>query len=129
VFAIRVIPYFVLTLIFSLSGQTLLKRGVTSVLGNERPNVVQFFSKHLFALASSPYVIGGTITSGIGFLMFMFILSRFDLGRALPILGGVGYILMFIVGKVFLRETTNWINFVGILAIILGLYLLSLQPE
>ena len=124
---LRVIPYVLLTLLFSLSGQSLLKRGVGAVLGERKPTLPEFFSQHLFDLMRSPYVILGTFSCGLGFFSFMFLLSRYELGRVLPVLGGVAYIVMFIVGRVWFRETTSVMNLVGIALIALGLYLVSLQ--
>lgn len=119
---------FLFTLSFSIVGQSLLKRGVSLALAGAKPSALEFSRSYLLPLLLSPFVIGGVLLSGIGVVGWMFVLSRYELGRALPILGGLGYIVLFLVGRVFMKEQTTWLNFSGILCVVLGLYLLSLKP-
>lgn len=119
--------WFVLTLGFSLAGQALLKKGVMLRLAGATPSMASFLRDHLLGLAMSPHVIAGVALSGIGAVCWAFVLSRFDLSRALPILGGLGYVAMFFIGRLILKEPTSWVNFGGILCIIAGLVLLSLR--
>jgi multidrug transporter EmrE-like cation transporter len=124
---LQTLPYFLVTLAFSLTGQVLLKMGVTRVLAGQKPTLAQFVSAHLFAVLFSPYVLGGIVLCGLGVICWMYVLSSFEIGRALPILGGMAYITLFFAGRIFLKEQTNWLNFAGILLIIAGLFLVSLK--
>jgi multidrug transporter EmrE-like cation transporter len=124
---LRALPYFLLTLFFSLTGQSLLKKGVNGVLAGNQPGPREFVRSYLLSLLSSPLVIAGFLTSGVGFFCFMFVLSRFELGRALPLLGAVSYILLFLIGKTVLKEEVRWVNLAGIGLIVLGAYLVSLK--
>lgn len=119
---------FLFTLSFSIAGQVLLKRGVNLALAGAKPSALEFARSYLLPLLFSPLVIGGVLLSGTGVIGWMFVLSRYELGRALPLLGGLGYVLLFFVGRVFMKESTSWQNFAGILCVVLGLYLLSLKP-
>jgi len=119
--------YFLLTLTFSLSGQALIKTAVTQALKGSRPTLAEFVLHHLPALVLSPTLLGGLVLSGIGLVAWMFVLSQYDLSRALPILGGLGYIILFLVGRFILRERTGWVNFLGILLVTAGLYCLTLK--
>jgi multidrug transporter EmrE-like cation transporter len=115
------------TLLFSLSAQSLLKRGVSNVLNGRTPSLQDFLTHDLLRVIQSPFVILGTFICGLGFFSFIFLLSRYDLGRVLPVLGGVAYLVMFVVGKVWFREATSLVNLAGIALIGVGLYLVSLH--
>ena len=129
-YMLRILPYFLVTLLFSLGGQSLLKKGLTLILAGAHPTPVQFVTQYLGRVLASPYFWLGTATSGVGFFCFIFILSRFQLARALPIMGGIAYVLMFVIGRVCFRESTSWWNFAGIVLIICGLYLVTMgNPE
>jgi multidrug transporter EmrE-like cation transporter len=123
---LRIFPYFLVTLLFSLSGQSLLKKGLTGVLQGAHPSPSVFVSEYLGKVLSSGWFWLGTATSGVGFFCFLYVLSRFQLARALPIMGGIAYVIMFVVGRVWFRESTTWWNFAGIVLIIFGLYLVTL---
>jgi multidrug transporter EmrE-like cation transporter len=119
--------WFLITLTFSLAGQLLLKKGIMNVVAGRHLSISEYATNYLGRIICQPYVLLGLLMSGIGVLSWMYVLSRFPLSAALPMLGGMAYIALFIAGKVFLGEETNAINFLGILAIILGLYLLSIK--
>ncbi|MCP3138242.1 DMT family transporter [Pyxidicoccus xibeiensis] len=122
-----ILLYFVITLGLSLSGQVLLKKGVMLRLAGATPSMPDFLRHHLLPLALSVHVIAGVVLCGLGVISWVYVLSRFELSRALPLLGGLAYISLFFIGRVFLREPTSWVNFGGILLITLGLYLVSLR--
>ena len=119
--------WFLVTLGFSLAGQVLLKRGIMKVLAGKHLSAAEYVTHYLGQIICQPFVILGIFMCGVGAVSWMYVLSLSPLSTALPILGGMGYVLLFIVGKIFLAEKTNFINFLGILAIILGLYLVSIK--
>ena len=125
-YLLRILPAFLVTLLFSLSGQSLLKKGLTQVLQGAQPTPSVFVRDYLARMLSSSYFWLGTATSGVGFFCFLYILSRYQLGRALPIMGGIAYVIMFVIGRVWFREQTTWWNFAGIVLIICGLVLVTM---
>ena len=122
------LPYFLITVLFSLLGQTLMKMGVMDALSGKKPSGLEFVRQHLASVFLSPFVIAGIVLSGIGVISYMYLLSSYEIGRALPILGAVAYLGMFFIGRLFLHEQTTWQNLAGILLIVGGLYLVSLKP-
>ena len=100
--------------------------GLTGVLQGAHPSPSVFVTEYLGRVLRSSYFWLGTATSGVGFFSFLYVLTRFQLGRALPILGGIAYVVMFVVGRVWFRESTTWWNVAGIVLIIFGLYLVTL---
>jgi multidrug transporter EmrE-like cation transporter len=121
--------YFGLTLALSLSGQALLKTGLRTVVSGAQPNLPHFIKHELWAALTSPQIWLGIVLCGLGFLAWVFVLSIYDLSRALPILGALALLSTFIVGRVFLHEQVNWVNLVGIMAIIAGIYLMSIPSS
>ena len=117
---------FLVTVALSLSGQMLAKAGAMEVMKGVSPEVGNFVSR-IPQLLMSPFVIGGICLSGLGMISWMYVLSQYDINRALPILGALAYISNFVIATVFLKEQATWINFAGILVIIAGLYLVTLK--
>jgi multidrug transporter EmrE-like cation transporter len=124
---LKSLPYFVIVLVFSLFGQALLRKGVTGVLGGSVPAPLDFVRTHLLRIVLSPEVLAGAVLCGIGVLAYLYVLAAYEVSRALPIMGALGYVGMFVIGRVWLKEQATWTNFAGILLIIAGLYLVSLK--
>ena len=118
---------FLVTVVLSLAGQSLLRVGAKNVMEGAPAGLKEFFSR-IPQFAVSPHIIGGVVLCGLGALSWIYILSQYEISRALPILGGLAYIALFFSSRVFLGEQTNWINFAGILLIIAGLYMVSMKP-
>jgi len=118
----------VLTLLFSLSGQALLRFGVTRQMSTSHLDADSLFRHNLLTLLLSPAVIAGFLASGVGAVCWLYVLAHYELGRALPLLSGLAYLALFGIGRVVLKEQTSWIHLLGIAAVILGAYLLSYKP-
>ena len=119
--------WFILTLALSLSGQVFLKKGVMLELAGKTPSMPDFLRYHLFSLCLSRHALAGVLLCGLGVICWLYVLSRFEIARALPILGGFSYVALFFIGRFVLREPMSWVNLGGILLIIAGLYLVSLK--
>lgn len=119
--------WFILTLTLSLSGQVLLKKGVMIELAGKTPSMPDFLRYHLVSLCLSRHALAGVLLCGLGVICWVYVLSRFEIARALPILGGISYVALFFIGRFVLREPMSWVNLGGILLIIAGLYLVSLK--
>jgi drug/metabolite transporter (DMT)-like permease len=113
------------TVVLSLFGQALLKKGLKDVLQGRHPTAAAFFREHLFAVLFSPAVILGAVLCCLGAVAWLFVLSRYELSRALPLLAGLVFLALFFVDKLVLGEQTSWTNFAGILVLILGIFLIS----
>jgi multidrug transporter EmrE-like cation transporter len=124
---LRTILLFLPTLTLSLIGQVLLKKGVMQSLAGAKPSVGEFVTLHLLRLLATPFVIAGVVLCGMGALCYLYVLSAYDLSKALPILGAMAYIAIFFVGRLYMKEQASWVNFAGIVTIIVGLYLISMK--
>jgi multidrug transporter EmrE-like cation transporter len=122
---LKVLVSMLLTLALSMTGQALLRMGVTRRVASAGIPVDEVFKHHLLSLIFSPMVIGGCALSGVGVICWMYVLGHFELSRALPILGGFGYLALFAIGRLWLGERTTWVQFAGLLLLLAGMYCLS----
>jgi drug/metabolite transporter (DMT)-like permease len=104
-------------LVFVLS-QILLKKGVLD-LGSTRVDKAFFFQA-----LTSPYVLGALALSGIGVLVWLVVLSRYDLGYANLIIS-FSYVLIVVSSALIFKEDISPIRWLGTLFITLGVYLVT----
>ena len=72
----------------------------------------------------SGWLITGIILFGISFLVYLFVLSKFQLNIAYPILVSAGIILIALASWVLFREPLSLLQILGIIFIIFGIFLL-----
>lgn len=102
-------------LIFVLS-QILLKKGM---LGLSSARVDGAF--YVQAL-TSPYVLSALVMSGAGALVWLIVLSRYDLGYANLVLS-FSYVLLVVSSALIFKEEISLTRGLGALLITLGVYL------
>jgi drug/metabolite transporter (DMT)-like permease len=73
------------------------------------------------------YTVLGIILYGTSFLLYMYLLSKFDLGFIIPLTLAFVYILIFIASFVIFKETFTALKVFGIFLILGGVVLLSLN--
>ncbi len=120
--------YLMLTIGCSLAGQALLKRGIRSAIPSPSPTPLVIIREYGLKCLVNPQILMGTLLCGLAFVTWVYLLSIYDLSRALPILGGLTLLIAFLVGVLILGEKVHWINAVGIAVLIAGIVLLSYQP-
>lgn len=108
------------TLIFTLSGQVLMKKGMNRI----GPITFDQLGK-LFQIATEPLVIGGVFLMALGALVWLVILSQADLSYALPLFGGLAYLAIPLISWVFLGEPITLSRLFGILLISGGVFLVT----
>lgn len=79
----------------------------------------------LFEIANNWYVWQGLILYGIGFTLYLYILSKFEVGYIYPILTALIFILLLTLSSPFLNEPITIKKIVGISVIILGIFIAS----
>ena len=75
-------------------------------------------------VAANPYVWGGVVFYGIGFLLYSIVLSRIELSKAYPVASVASIILVTVISIVLLTETINIQKIVGLLFAIIGIAIL-----
>ena len=75
----------------------------------------------------TPYTIAGILLYGISFLIYMYLISKFDLGYIIPLTTALVYIIIFTASFFIFKESFTMIKIAGIGLIILGLVLLNVK--
>ena len=71
--------------------------------------------------------IAGVILYGISFLLYMYLISSFDLGYIIPLTTALVYIIIFTASFVIFNEAFTAFKVGGIALIVAGLILLNLK--
>ena len=73
------------------------------------------------------YTLVGMLLYGISFVVYTYLLSKFDLGYIIPLLAAFVYILIFVASYFIFNETFTVLKIGGIVLIISGLVLLNIS--
>lgn len=73
------------------------------------------------------YSIAGICLYGISFILYTYLISKFDLGFIIPITTAVVYIIIFIASFFIFKEVFTVMKIAAISLIILGVILLNLN--
>lgn len=114
---------FLLLLAFQSAGQVMEKKGISQVLSHGLPPLSLDFARHA---ASNIYVVSGVICAGIGFALWLYLLSQFQLNYIYP-LSSILYILITVLSYVILNEPITGTKIAGILVITAGCFLINVK--
>ncbi len=103
----------------SAVGQILMKIGMTHLGGIAELNL-QLLIKMLF----HPWVFSGIACYGVGFIAYLFALSKLEQSFAYPMFA-LGYVLVAIVNWTLMGEPFSWTRLAGVVVIIFGVWLLG----
>ncbi len=106
-------------------GQLLLKRG-TSALSGISP--LADWWKFVMAAATSPWICGAVTVQGVGYILWVIIVSREKLGVATASAGAIFYILMALSAWGLFGESLTAAQWVGIFLITIGVMCVSMDP-
>jgi multidrug transporter EmrE-like cation transporter len=73
------------------------------------------------------YTIGGLILYGISFMLYIYLISKFDLGYIIPLAAAFIYVLIFIASYFVFKEPFTLFKIMGITLIIGGIVLLGIK--
>ena len=73
------------------------------------------------------YTVFGMILYGVSFFLYIYLLSKFELGFIIPLTTALVYILIFVASYFIFHETFTVIKIMAISLIIFGVILLSAQ--
>lgn len=67
------------------------------------------------------YLVGGILTYGLSTVIYILVLSKFNLSVAYPVVIGLTVIATTVAGAILLKEKVNSVNWVGIGLMISGI--------
>ena len=75
----------------------------------------------------SPLTVLGIMTYGVSFLLYLVLISKFNLGYIVPLTTGLVYILVFVASFAIFKESFTVLKIAAISMIIFGVIILSLN--
>ncbi len=84
--------------------------------------------RQLFGIISTPAIFFGFICFGISSILWLVIISRWQLNFAYPLVA-LGYIIVIMYGTVFLQEVLTLPKVIGILLVLVGISILGIYGK
>lgn len=103
--------------IFSVSGLTLFKIGSSITEGGFCVPVLNFML--------NGYSFAGICCYGISFLLYLGVVSKFNLGFIIPIVGGIVNIAILLISIFLLKETISINMILGAFIVVLGIAIMN----
>lgn len=114
--------FILLTLIFTVAGQLLVKRGMIEV--GPTPSQLDLLPRFFGQALTNWKVIGGLSAAVIAALSWMMAISRSDLSFAYPFMG-LAIVLVLALSGVLFQERIPLTRWVGVLVVCLGIIIAS----
>ncbi|CDS49237.1 Permease of the drug/metabolite transporter (DMT) superfamily [Polaromonas sp. CG9_12] len=114
----------VISIIFSVAAQFALKAGMTEIKAaapSSGPHGIQM----LLPFVTNKYLITGFMLYGLGAIVWLGVLSKWDVSKAYPLVG-LGFLLSALVGFA-LGESVTLIRGLGVLMIIAGVLMVGMS--
>lgn len=111
----------ILVTCMTLGSQLALKKGITMIGPLLQTGKIAFFS----AAITSPYVITAVLMQGVGFILWIFVLSKMKLGIAFGLSGSFFYLLMAFSSWYLYGERLSLPQWVGLVFISAGVLLMT----
>jgi len=111
-----------LSITISVAAQFLLKAGINNT--DTRSDHLDFREpQSIIDLMLNKYIVGGLILYGLGAILWLAVLAKWDVSKAYPLVG-LGFALTLFVGF-FLGENITLVRALGVLFICTGVALVS----
>ena len=117
-----VLVLILLDVFLNVTGQLSLKHGMSKI-GNFSVSLATLPPVFLKA-ATNLHVLFGLLCYGLGFMVWLIVLSKADVSYAYPLIS-LGYVLTAVLAWVLFGEALNEHRLVGILIICLGVFLIA----
>ncbi|MBW1918283.1 MAG: EamA family transporter [Deltaproteobacteria bacterium] len=108
--------------IFNVSGQLLLKHGMTRI-GNFDLSLANLYPV-FFKAATSRYVIMGLFCYGIGFMIWLIVLAKAEVSYAYPLIS-LGYVFTALLAWSLFGEAVTLARMAGIVITCVGVFLIA----
>lgn len=95
-------------------------------LGTKSGAPVQFVDGKLHFNISA-YAVTGVILYGVSFLLYIYLISKYDLGYIIPLTTALVYVLIFTASFFIFKEIFTVFKIIGIVFIFLGIIFLNIK--
>lgn len=116
---------FLLVALIGAGSSVLIKSGINhSMALLPKINSLKDIIQSAFILLKNPWILAAFCLYVPGLLLYLFILTKFELSYAFPLISAV-YIFILLFSWIFLKEDINTLKIIGTLIIILGIILVA----
>lgn len=112
----------IISICLSVAAQFFLKLGMSSETVKSASINSSTISTFL-AIFTQPYVIGGFVAYGFGAVVWLFVLSRWDVSKAYPLVG-IGFAMTVLIGLA-IGEEVGLMRFCGVILICAGVWMVA----
>lgn len=116
------LTFILLTLLFTVSGQLMLKHGIRSM--GSAPAEFLKLPPYIFQALLNPFVAGGFICAALAAFSWMAALSRCDLSFAYPFMG-LAIVLTLALTPLIFGERVQLHQWTGVALVVAGVWLAS----
>jgi uncharacterized membrane protein len=110
--------------LFLLASQLLIKQGVRASGPLSVTNLSQF-GEVVYRVLTTPMLLFGYALSGVSALIWLLVLSRFELSYAAPIFSAIYYVFLLLASAIVLREEVLPMRWIGAVIIVIGIGLVT----
>ena len=96
-------------------------------LGTDKSGAPVHFNDGKLAVSLNWYVFTGILMYGVSFLLYIFLISKYDLGYIIPLTTALVYVSIFTASYFIFNEAFTAFKIAGIVLIIAGLTLLNIK--
>lgn len=104
-------------IIFNASANILMKLGAKQI-GTGSFGVDSFKS-----FVTSPFIWAGLGSFGLALMFYTYVLTKMNLSIAYPLMTSLGFLIVVAFSIFYLHEAVHWLQILGMVIVILGLYL------
>ena len=109
----------VILVFFNVFAQLFLRKGMMNI----STNTINY--QTLIQIISSIHVWLGLSIYGVGFMLYLYVLSNFEVSFIFPIIMSAAFVLLLAFSVLFLNEAFTLKKILGILVISLGIFIIS----
>jgi multidrug transporter EmrE-like cation transporter len=109
-----------LTVLTNISAQLSLRKGMMKIVLDE------ISVSKILIIAKSFYVIQGLILYVISFVLYLYVLSKFEVSHIYPAITGLGFLMLLVFSSILLGETITMYKVLGIILVSIGIVVMSL---
>lgn len=95
-------------------------------LGTSAGPPIQYLDEKL-QFNINPYTVCGILLYGTSFMIYTYLISKYDLGYIIPLTTALVYVIIFVASFVIFKEVFTTLKIFGIVLIVTGLALLNLK--
>ena len=111
----------ILALCANVVAQLVLRKGMMNM------EINTFSFSKLLEVVSSLYVWAGLFFYGISFMLYLYILSKFEVSYIYPIIMSIGFVLLLIFSVLLFGEAFTLKKVLGILIIAIGIIVITFK--